>query len=60
MAGVTISAFDLDGDDELSFGAYGQPDQSDPATITLGIGDSTLVLTIDQVTGATAIGNVQP
>lgn len=60
MAGVTIVNYDLDGDEELSFGAYGNPDQTNDATVTLGIGAYTVTLTIDAVTGATTVGDLQP
>lgn len=56
---VTIDGFDLDGDDQLGFGIYGQLDQTAAATVTLGAGGATVTLTLDPATGETAIGDIQ-
>lgn len=61
MQGVTITDFDLGPDDdvELQFGQYGQLDQTTAATITLSAGGKSITLTIDPVTGETAIGDIE-
>lgn len=56
---VTISAADLDGDDQLGFGIYGQLDQAAAATVTLAADGHTLTLTIDPATGEATIGAIQ-
>jgi len=56
---VQIQSVDLDGDDELGFGLYGQLDQTTPATITLAAEGATLTLTIDPATGEATIGPIQ-
>ncbi|MEM8739604.1 MAG: prepilin-type N-terminal cleavage/methylation domain-containing protein [Planctomycetota bacterium] len=56
---VTLHATDLDGDDRLGFGIYGQLDQTDPAVITLAAGEHTLDLTLDPATGEATIGELQ-
>lgn len=56
---VQIQSVDLDGDDELGFGLYGQLDQATSATITLAAGDAELTLTLDPATGEATIGQIQ-
>ncbi|MEM9914827.1 MAG: hypothetical protein AAF911_07700 [Planctomycetota bacterium] len=56
---VEIQSVDLDGDDELGFGLYGQLDQTTAATITLAAGDATVTLTLDPATGEATIGPIQ-
>lgn len=55
---VEIEDHDLDGDNELAFGIYGQLDQNDPATITLAAGQKKLTLTVDPINGEVAIGDL--
>ncbi len=59
MAGVTIHSFDLNGDNRLLFGQYGQIDQAVPATVTLACEDRTITLTIHPVLGQVTVGEVQ-
>ncbi|MEM9418108.1 MAG: prepilin-type N-terminal cleavage/methylation domain-containing protein [Planctomycetota bacterium] len=56
---VQIHSVDLDGDDELGFGLYGQLDQATPATITLAANDARLTLTLDPATGEATIGEIE-
>ena len=56
---VESQSVDLDGDDELGFGLYGQLDQTTAATITLAAGDATVTLTLDPATGEVTIGPIQ-
>lgn len=56
---VQIQSVDLDGDDELGFGLYGQLDQATTATITLAANDAELTLTLDPATGESVIGQIQ-
>ncbi|MEM7625280.1 MAG: prepilin-type N-terminal cleavage/methylation domain-containing protein [Planctomycetota bacterium] len=56
---VTISSVDLNGDNQLGFGIYGQLDQAVPATITLAADGATVTLTIDPATGEATIGDIQ-
>lgn len=58
LDGVTVMSYAFDGDRQLGYGIYGQPDQADPATVTLGSGDYRLTLTIDPTTGEPSIGPV--
>ena len=58
LAGVTISGLSVGGDDQLQFGVYGELDQSTAATITLSSGGLSVTITIDPVSGDTAIGNI--
>ena len=60
LISVTIDSYDLDGDDQLGFGIYGQLDQAANATVTLESGGSTLTVTVDPVTGETSIGQIVP
>ncbi|MFW6060013.1 MAG: hypothetical protein ACODAQ_07510 [Phycisphaeraceae bacterium] len=55
---VGIESHDLDGDDQLGFGIYGQLDQGDPATITLATDTRTVTVTVDPVSGEATIGNL--
>jgi prepilin-type N-terminal cleavage/methylation domain-containing protein len=59
LGGVTIAAYDFNGDDELQFGQYGQLDQPADATTTLSAGGSTLTLTLDAATGESTLGPIQ-
>jgi len=52
---VTIQSIDLSGDDELRFDAYGSPDQTGPATITLSAGTSTLTIQVAPGSGEVTI-----
>ncbi|MEM1109689.1 MAG: hypothetical protein AAGH99_13470 [Planctomycetota bacterium] len=56
---VEIQNVDLNGDDELGFGLYGQLDQATPATITLAADGNTITLTVDPATGEATIGPIQ-
>ncbi len=56
LAGVTIAAVSVGGDDQLQFGAYGQLDQAVAATITLAAGGHRVTITIDPVSGEATIG----
>ncbi len=58
LTGVTISAYDLNGDDQLAFGTYGQLDQPTPATITLQCDTLTVTITTDPNTGESTIGAI--
>ena len=55
LAGVTVQAYDFDGDDELRFDAFGQPDQTTTATITLSAGNTTLTISIAPVSGEVTV-----
>ena len=55
LAGVTVQAYDFDGDDELRFDAFGQPDQTTTATITLSAGGATLTISIAPVSGEVTV-----
>jgi len=55
LADVSIQGYSLDGDDKLSFGMYGQTDQTTPATITLQAGSVTLTVQIDPTSGETSL-----
>lgn len=59
LSGVSVSAYSLGGDERLSFGTFGQLDQSANATITLTCGVNHLVITIDALTGDATAGNIQ-
>ena len=45
-------------DHELGFGLYGQLDQAAAATITLGCGGKTIVITVDATSEEATIGPV--
>ena len=49
--GVTIQSYSLDGDDRVTFGLYGELDQTTPATITLQAGALTMTVQIDPASG---------
>lgn len=51
LAGVTIDSYSLDGDDELHFDAFGQPDQTTASTIVLACDGVTMTLSVDPATG---------
>jgi prepilin-type N-terminal cleavage/methylation domain-containing protein len=54
---VSIQGYSLGGDAILGFGAYGQPDQSTTATITLQSGTSTLTVQVSAPSGETSTGS---
>ena len=58
LDGVTIQSLTVGGDDILGFGPYGELDQTTDATITLGAGGYTIVLTLNAISGEVAIGSV--
>lgn len=53
---VQLSAFSLDGDARLGFGAWGQLDQTTTATMTLTAGLYEITVSIDPLTGEASIG----
>lgn len=55
LDGVTFSVVDVGGDTELSFDAFGAPDQVTDATITLACGDDEITVRVDGDTGAPSI-----
>lgn len=55
---VTIQSISLGGDDELGFDAYGSPDQSTTARVTLAAGAATLIVRVAPGSGEVTI--VQP
>jgi len=59
LQGVTLSAWSLDGDNKIGFGAYGQLDQTANATITLACNGNTLTITLDATTGMASVGSIQ-
>ncbi|MCE9590042.1 MAG: prepilin-type N-terminal cleavage/methylation domain-containing protein [Planctomycetes bacterium] len=59
LDGVTISAYSLNGDAIIGFGAYGQLDQTANATITLRSGGNTVMVTLDATTGMATVGAIQ-
>lgn len=59
MGGVSVVATDVGDDDELGFGAYGQLDQTEDATITLSTASHSVVITVEADTGETTIGAMQ-
>lgn len=58
LTNVTIDALSIGGNDELGFGLYGQLDQAADATITLGCGGKTIVITVDATSEEATIGPV--
>lgn len=58
LTGVTISSYDLDGDDLLGFGIYGGLDQATDATITLACEGFSAIITVDPNTGESTVGNI--
>ncbi len=58
LTGVTINTYDLNGDDQLIFGIYGQLDQPTAATITLECETLTVTITTDPNTGESTIGAI--
>jgi prepilin-type N-terminal cleavage/methylation domain-containing protein len=54
-AGVAIQGYSLGGDNYISFGRYGELDQSTTATISLRRGAVTLTIQIDPTTGEVAL-----
>jgi hypothetical protein len=55
LSGVTIQGFSLGGDDSIQFDAYGTPDQTTDATITLACGPSTMTIQVASGTGEVSI-----
>jgi prepilin-type N-terminal cleavage/methylation domain-containing protein len=51
LGGVSISSYDFDGDAELRFDAFGQPDQTTAATIVLASDGVTMTISVDPQTG---------
>ncbi len=58
LSGVTITGYDLDGDDMLGFGIYGGLDQATDATITLACEGFSVTITVDPNTGESTIGSI--
>lgn len=56
---VTIASVDLDGDNQLGFGIYGQLDQTTAAIITLAADGATVTLTVAPATGEVTVGQIQ-
>ena len=56
---VQISGLSVGGDDQLGFGAFGQLDETKPASITLSIGSAKVEIALDAVTGEASVGQVQ-
>jgi len=54
-AGVTIQSISLDGDDELRFNAYGAPDQTTDATVTLACGPATMTVQVAAGSGEVTV-----
>jgi len=54
-SGVTITAVNLDGDNEIHFDAYGTPDQTTNATITLACGPATMTIQIEANSGDVSV-----
>jgi len=52
---VTIQSVNLDGDDELRFDAYGLPDQTTTASVTLAAGAATLTVQVAPGSGEVTI-----
>jgi prepilin-type N-terminal cleavage/methylation domain-containing protein len=50
-SGVTIQSYSLGGDDKISFGPFGELDQSTAATIQLQRGSFSITVQIDPTTG---------
>lgn len=55
LTGVTIQGYALGGDDELRFDAYGQPDQTTTATITLAIAGGTMTVSVASGSGEVTV-----
>ncbi len=55
LAGVSIQAYSLGGDNQVAFGIYGQTDQTTAATITLQAGAMTMTVEIDPSTGEASV-----
>jgi Tfp pilus assembly protein FimT len=59
LSTISIAAYSLGGDTELGFGALGQLDQTDDASITLQSGSRTVTITWDATTGEATVGQIQ-
>ena len=59
LTDVKIANVSLNGDNIVTFGLYGQTDQTMPATITLSCGEKSVVITIDPYTGSAIVGSIQ-
>ncbi|MBT8485296.1 MAG: prepilin-type N-terminal cleavage/methylation domain-containing protein [Phycisphaerales bacterium] len=59
LLGVTFRRLALGGDDVLGFGAWGELDQTDAATITLALGDREVTITVTSDTGELSIGEIR-
>jgi len=57
LSDVTIDSFDLNGDNILEFGLFGELDQTTPATITLACHGQTITLSVHPTTGQITISN---
>jgi len=55
MADVSIQGYSLGGDDRVSFGMYGELDQTTTATITLKAGALTTIIQIDPDSGEAVV-----
>lgn len=55
LNGVTIQSVSLGGDNVIRFDAFGSPDQSADATVTLACGENTLTVTIEAGTGDVSV-----
>jgi prepilin-type N-terminal cleavage/methylation domain-containing protein len=58
LTNVTITTYDLNGDDQLIFDLYGGLDQPTAATITLACDNLTVTISADPNTGETTIGAI--
>ena len=54
-SGVTIQSISLGGDDELRFNAYGVPDQTTDASVTLACGPATMTIQVAAGSGEVSI-----
>ena len=54
-AGVTIQSINVGGDDRIRFNAYGSPDQSTDATVTLACGPATMTVRVKAGSGEVVI-----
>ena len=55
LSGVSIQGYSLGGDNQLEFGAYGQTDQTTPATITFEAAGLTVTVEVDPTSGEVSL-----
>ncbi|MEM6392555.1 MAG: prepilin-type N-terminal cleavage/methylation domain-containing protein [Planctomycetota bacterium] len=58
LVGVTIDSVSVGGDNELGFDAFGAPDQTTDATITLGCEGATITVTVRAGSGEVVVGAI--